>query len=138
MKKYILSILCCFILSATIACIQQSQYRSISGTLSEKDREKLDQLIPPLKYKDTKSITIIQAIVNSANIPIKIRMCDRLLDQKVTIETYQPTKLRDVLEIIGSQLQCDFHLTTGLHGEIAKPIFDCKPFDSHTTEIHKE
>lgn len=102
------------------------------------ENQKVEQLVNPVSYENVELETVLQEIVNSSSPPIQIGLCKQLAKKRVTLKLRRPLELKTVLKAISLQLDCNFHLFSGNHAEIALPVFDCIPGSRDLIYIEKK
>jgi len=68
------------------------------GNIPKKEREKWIQRVGPLRIESADIGTVLQRVVDSAEVPVYIDVCAILLSEKVILKTEQPMSVEKLLE----------------------------------------
>ena len=101
------------------------------------ERARVEQLIPALNYEDAEVSTVLQDIVNAASVPVTIDLCSDLAERRITLRTHEQRKLKEILALIGADLDRDLVLYIGIEGTIARPRFLCQSPGDDVISIEK-
>ena len=92
---------------------------------SREEQAKLSQLVPPMSFRSAPALTVVEHIVSASTEPLEVVLCSALEGRTVTIVTRRAVPVRSVLESVGMQLDGEYRLAVGHHGEYMRPAFDC-------------
>ncbi|HEU4391791.1 MAG TPA: hypothetical protein VFV34_28655 [Blastocatellia bacterium] len=100
-------------------------YVAIPPGPSSAERRKVAQMVGPIDVTDAEAEAVLQQIVNTLDVPVRIALCKNLGSKRITLKTPDAVKLQDLLHQIGAQLGADVKLFSGIHGEGAFPRLEC-------------
>jgi hypothetical protein len=100
---------------------------------SDKEQYKIEQMIPPVEIANLEAGLAIKKLVDLSQISMKVRICKSQAHKKVTIRTTQPVSMKNILEVVFNQLEGEYRLHIGQHGEIILPTLHCNGFDELLT-----
>jgi hypothetical protein len=105
---------------------------------SKTERAKVEQMIQPLKYEDAEVLQVLQDIINKAGESVTIDLCRDLASRRITLQTDDQRKLKEILALVSAQLKCDLVLYIGIEGTLARPRFLCPSGGTDMISIEKQ
>ena len=120
-----------------LAIILLVGYIALPPRPSKAERMKAEQFIEPLDFENTEAIVVLQSIVDRAELPVTIGLCAEMYSRRVTIKTSHKKQMAEVLKEIGMQLGSEVSIYSGMHGELALPMFRFGTSDNRMIEIKR-
>jgi hypothetical protein len=87
---------------------------------------KLNQRMPALEYHNTTLRTILQDLADKSRKPLKLGVCRSIAEKSVTVSFEKGTKLRDILQNLCVEPECNFQLSTHVDVQLQYPKLYCK------------
>jgi hypothetical protein len=86
---------------------------------------RLEQKVRPVRFENAELVPVLQDVLDSVPLSIRLSMCPELSSRRVTLTTRSEMPLKDFLVLLAAKVGAEVDLAHRRHVSLAEPFRTC-------------